>query len=62
MEYRAISSTYAVDLNKEVNAALKDGWKLEGGLQLTGTREAPLFAQLIVRNPNGGARRTTRRR
>jgi hypothetical protein len=47
MEYRVISESKMADLVKEVNNAIKQGWKLQGGVSVT-KGLAPLLGQAFV--------------
>jgi hypothetical protein len=47
MEYRVISESSMNDLVKEVNNAIKEGWKPQGGISVT-KGHAPLLGQAFA--------------
>jgi Domain of unknown function (DUF1737) len=47
MEYRVISESKMADLVKEVNNAIKEGWKPQGGVSVT-KGHAPVLGQAFV--------------
>jgi hypothetical protein len=47
MEYRVISESKIADLVREVNDAIKEGWKPQGGVSVT-KGLAPLLGQAFV--------------
>jgi hypothetical protein len=47
MEYRVISESKMADLVKEVNNAIKEGWKPQGGVSVT-KGLAPLLGAAFV--------------
>ena len=54
MEYRVISESTRQDLFKEVNSAIKEGWKPQGGVSVTKGWAPPLgqafvWAQAMVK-------------
>ena len=53
MEYRVINDSKMTDLVKEVNNAIKEGWKPQGGVSVTKglapIRQAFIWAQAMVK-------------
>jgi Domain of unknown function (DUF1737) len=48
MEYRVINEGKMTDLVKEVNNAIKEGWKPQGGVSVTKKGLFPLQAQPVL--------------
>ena len=48
MEYRVINESTMKDLVKEVNNAIKEGWKPQGGVSLVVKRYIPFLFPPIV--------------
>lgn len=54
MEYRIITSGVAMEVVERVNAALNDGWELQGGLQVAAAEDEGaylVYAQALVKRP-----------
>ena len=61
MEYLAVSAASIVGLNEKVNAALKKGFKLQGGISIAAARADEIFSQALYKDAPGGGKRKTRR-
>jgi len=61
MEYLAISAPSAARLNEQVNAALKKGYKLQGGISIAAERNDEIYSQALYKEAPGGGKRKTRR-
>ena len=48
MEYRVINESKMTDLVREVNNAIKEGWKPQGGVSVTKKGLFPLQAQPVL--------------
>jgi hypothetical protein len=48
MEYRVINESKMTDLVKEVNNAIKEGWRPQGGVSLVVKRYIPVLRPPIV--------------
>ncbi|MDM8001216.1 MAG: DUF1737 domain-containing protein [Dehalococcoidia bacterium] len=48
MEYRIISKSNMKDLVEEVNSAIKEGWRPQGGVSVTKKGLFPLQAQPML--------------
>jgi hypothetical protein len=62
MEYLAVNASTAESLTKQVNAALKNGYKLQGGISsFKGDIYSNSYSQALYKEIPGGGKRKTRR-
>jgi len=64
MEYKAVSGSYAEALTERVNALLKQGFKLQGGVAV-GQGSSPLstyVVQALVKDAQAGGKRSGAKR
>ena len=63
MEYLAVSGKYAEQLTERVNKALKNGFKLQGGISIStfkGDEYTDTYSQALYKETSGGGKRKTR--